>query len=410
LKIEVAGKDTTRTGGVRTDWTDFSPRLGFAATLGHNMVLRGGFGFSYYPAFSQTQLQNVNPPFNYSCFPCFGVTFPTVPLPSSDAANPIGTVSHIIPGLKNSYVRQYNLFFERQIGASSFQIGGVGSQGRRLYYLRNWDLPAPPGPGNPMPAFVYATQLPLVNNIQYNDNSGYSNYYGLQMSFIRRMTRGLTVNTNYTWGHGLTNSIQAASTSTNTFALLTDNPNYDYGNSVLDVRHRIAGSISYELPFGKSAHGLSAFAIKDWQVNLIGFWQTGLPFTVTNGAPRINLPGINSDRPDQVASPSLSNPSIKEWFNRDAFKPQLFGTPGSERSNPVYGPRARVLSVSALKDFPVKEALHMQFRAECFNITNTPNFAAPGNNLAVPATFGVISATAANMNPRQFQFALKLMF
>jgi hypothetical protein len=129
-----------------------------------------------------------------------------------------------------------------------------------------------------------------------------------------------------------------------------------------------------------------------------------------DGAPQINLPGITSDRPDQIASASLSNPTIEEWFNTTAFQPQVKGTAGNERSNSVYGPHARVLNISAMKEFPIKEALRLQFRAECFNLTNTPNFAAPGNDISVPGTFGVISSTAANMNPREFQFALKLMF
>lgn len=410
LTVQIAGQGTSSTGGVKTDYSDFSPRLGFAATIGHGMVVRGGFAYSYYPPFSQTQLQNLNPPFNYSCFPCFGTTFPTVPLPSSSASNPVGTVSTIAPGIQNSYVRQYNLFFEKQVGANSFQIGGVGTQGRRQFYLRNLDLPAPPGPGNPTPPFVFATQLPLVNDIQFVDNSGYANYYGLEMEFTRRMTHGLTFNANYNWGHGLSNSIQGASTFTNQFALLTNDPKYDYGNSALDVRHRIAGWLSYELPFGKTQHGLAALATKDWQVNLIGFWQTGLPFTVVDGAAAINLPGITSDRPDQIASASLSNPTINEFFNTAAFQRQVAGTPGDERSNSVYGPHARVLNVSAMKDFSITERWRLQFRAECFNLTNTPNFAAPAADISVPATFGVISSTAANMNPREFEFALKLMF
>ena len=83
LKVLVAGQGTSASGGVKTDYTDFSPRLGFAANLNRNTVVRGGFAFSYYPPIMQTQVENVNPPFSYVCFPCFGQTFPNLPTPSS---------------------------------------------------------------------------------------------------------------------------------------------------------------------------------------------------------------------------------------------------------------------------------------------------------------------------------------
>jgi hypothetical protein len=50
----------------------------------------------------------------------------------------------------------------------------------------------------------------------------------------------------------------------------------------------------------------------------------------------------------------------------------------------------------------------VEFRAEAFNLTNTPNFGNPGANLAAPASFGVISGTT--INPRIMQLALKVNF
>ena len=91
LKIQTAGKDTTRALGVNTNYKNISPRFGFAATLGTGMVLRGGYGISYYP---NDNIQNPNPPFAYSCIPCFGSVFPTLPLPSSSSiTNPSGGVT-----------------------------------------------------------------------------------------------------------------------------------------------------------------------------------------------------------------------------------------------------------------------------------------------------------------------------
>jgi hypothetical protein len=409
LAIKIAGKDTDAKGGVNTDYTDFSPRVGFAASVNQNTVIRGGFGFSYYPVTMQTQVENVNPPFNYSCFPCFGYSFGTLPTPSSDAANPVGTVSTEVSYLKNGYVRQFNLFVQHQIAGNSFSVGGVGIQGRRALYLRNYDLPLPPGAGAPTPGYVYAAQIPNVNDIQYIDNSGYSNYYALQTSWVRPTSHGLTTNINYVWAHGLSNSIQSASSTTNTYALITNDPSYDYGNSPIDVRHRIAGSIIYDLPFAKGRHDLLGRVGGGFEVALMGFWQTGIPFTVVDSAAAINLPGITSDRPNQTASDSVPDRSLNHFFNTAAFVTQTKGTPGDERSDALYGPRQRTWNGSLLKNIPINEKWSAQFRAEFFNLTNTPNFSLPGAGLGTQQ-FGVISSTAANQNPRQMQFALKILF
>jgi hypothetical protein len=119
---------------------------------------------------------------------------------------------------------------------------------------------------------------------------------------------------------------------------------------------------------------------------MLGFWQTGVPFTVTDSTAAINLPNVTSDRPNQTHSAALSNPSISEWFDTSVFVTQTKGTPGNERSDSVYGPHARVLNLSLLKNFPVTERLKLQFRGEFFNITNTPNFGLPGNGMTVSAT------------------------
>lgn len=65
--------------------------------------------------------------------------------------------------------------------------------------------------------------------------------------------------------------------------------------------------------------------------------------------------------------------------------------------------------MSLLKSIPLGERFNLQFRSEFFNVTNTPTFGQPGNGLTT-GTFGVISSTAANMTPRQIQFALKVLF
>jgi hypothetical protein len=61
-----------------------------------------------------------------------------------------------------------------------------------------------------------------------------------------------------------------------------------------------------------------------------------------------------------------------------------------------------------VRSFPIRDLMHIDFRAETYNIFNTVVYAAPAANISTPSTFGVVS-TMAN-SPRSMQFALKIGF
>jgi hypothetical protein len=158
---------------------------------------------------------------------------------------------------------------------------------------------------------------------------------------------------------------------------------------------------------------------KGWQLNSIAFWQTGSAFGVSNGvSPQINLPGVSTDRPDRYAKYSLVPSTVIAAGHVQClganntgacFAPQAFGTAGNTRQFSEYGPHQRRVDLSLFKNFDLVEKTKLQFRAEVFNITNTPNFSNPSGAYETSA-FGTISSTSANQNPRQIQLALKLMF
>ena len=114
---------------------------------------------------------------------------------------------------------------------------------------------------------------------------------------------------------------------------------------------------NYELPFGKSAKGLQKLAIGGWQVNTIAFWQSGEPYTVTDGQNLINLPNITSDRPNQISGQSCqaANPGINGWINLNAWQQQPIGNPGNEGRAQCYGPSWRGVDFSVFKDFVFME-------------------------------------------------------
>jgi hypothetical protein len=75
----------------------------------------------------------------------------------------------------------------------------------------------------------------------------------------------------------------------------------DYGNGDLDIRHRIVGTVNYELP-GQRLTGIAGVLAKGWQINILQVWNTGQTFTVTNGTNVANNRPVtsNTDRPNLV--------------------------------------------------------------------------------------------------------------
>jgi hypothetical protein len=63
--------------------------------------------------------------------------------------------------------------------------------------------------------------------------------------------------------------------------------------------------------------------------------------------------------------------------------------------------------MSLFRDFPLGERRNLQFRAEAFNVTNTPTWGIPVNDFNLP-TFGQIKSTRST--ERQLQMSLKLYF
>jgi hypothetical protein len=138
---------------------------------------------------------------------------------------------------------------------------------------------------------------------------------------------------------------------------------------------------------------------------------------VLDGAAQQNSFGITSDRPSVVA-PSKFTQNNGEWFDYTQFRKQPFGTEGNLGHNTFTMPRNVRVDLSVFKDFPIQEQTKLQFRAEAFNITNTPLFGLPNSTIGgfdsnggptQAGNFGKITSTNAFYTPRDIQFALKLI-
>ena len=414
---------TGDSGGVKSSYTNVAPRFGFSYTPARATVIRGGYGISFFPTDLQQALVLSNPPYTYASGTqvVFGSTLSAgiAPPSPSSTTNLTGQLSAKPFNYHTGYLEQFNLFTQRELNKTVITVGYVGELGRHLsQQIPNLNLPSPSGTANQNPA-PYAATLPNVNTIAGFLDKGTSSYNSLQAS-VQHQYGGLNVNANYTLAHGLDDVTDGGAGTSDAYGLLpTQVKTYDYSNSDLDVRHRIAVTGSYELLIAKGRSGFAGVILGGWQLNSLAFWQTGNPFTVTDGNPQINLPTVTADRPNVSGDPRLSNKSLTEFFNVSDFVAQPIGTAGNSRRTSLYGPHVRRVDLSLFKTLEVYQEAKLQFRAECFNISNTPNFASPVSIISSTDStghatsagqFGQIVQTNPGVAARQFQFSAKVLF
>jgi hypothetical protein len=182
------------------------------------------------------------------------------------------------------------------------------------------------------------------------------------------------------------------------------------------VRQRFVTSAVYELPFGKgkalmNRGGVLNAMFGGWQVTNILTFQGGLPFSVTvsGAAQLLGASDLTDWRANLVGDPALANPNQNLWFNPKAFAVPVVGGVyefGNSGRNILRGDGIGNLDAGLMKSFDIKERIHMQFRWEVFNVSNSPQYSQPVNT--VGATLGTVTSIA--NSPRQMQFSLRLAF
>jgi hypothetical protein len=187
--------------------------------------------------------------------------------------------------------------------------------------------------------------------------------------------------------------------------------------SANDVAQRFVLSYVFELPFGKGHAigtnwaGLANTLLGGWQANGITTLQSGQPLAITTQ--NTSNSGSNSLRPNSNGKSAKLSGAIHDRLNR-YFDTSVFSQPApftfgnTGRTLPdVRGPGPTNFDLSIFKNFAIHERVSLQFRAESFNLFNTPQFDFPNQNLNA-VQFGVISNQA--NDPRQIQLGLKLIW
>jgi hypothetical protein len=438
-KDPIPGVPTVRDTIVSNDYNNLAPRLGFAYKLSSHFVWRGGYGVSFDRVSTRpfnTQILNF-PYFVLATAVFRPLSNPFAPVPKPSAFPVVPTVPSSLgvpisglfldPDMATPYVQQYSLNLQWELARDFLlEVGYVGSKGTKLLQVITLNQPVfNPATGQfipPLGAFL-STQKNVAGGVQQVQTGSNSHYDSLQISLTKRLSHGLQFLASYTLGKSIDS--YSGSAINELAALAGDQRDLRQSRALSDFdrRHRFVLSFIYDLP-SVNRGGIAGAMLSRWQVASIVTLQSGLPFSVIDNPnnfiiQRANFaPGFSGSAAIGGSVPS----KLDRYFNTSAFVPSrqfLVGTTpnpffapsapfGNTGRNILTGPDQRNVDFSAIKFIPIREAVNLEFRAEFFNLFNRVNFANPNSNIAVPATFGRITATSAG--PRVIQFALKLSF
>ncbi len=432
-QLMLAGQDGNSRALYNGYKKDFQPRLGFAWTpgvLSKKMVVRGAYTVSSFMEGTGTNLRlPLNPPFNSEFETRYDPGVYQLPSTTlSDGLSGLNPKDPYVganirlwdPFVRPSEVQQWNFTTEFQLPKNNvLTVGYVGQRGTHLivpmaYFqkqiVNGKIVPSPYLSGNP-------SLVSKITQISGTEANGNQKYAGLQAELRHRYSSGVEYSLSYTWSHGMSDAIgyygeggQAGSQSA--YFQNIYNRRAEWGPTYFDVRHMFVGAFYYELPFGKGKTYGSAWnpaingILGGWQLGGILTLHTGFPLTIQGNDVSGTL--SRGARADVIGVPHNSEvvgPGA-HWLDGSAYaQPKQF-TFGNSGPGVTRGPGLSRFDLSLGKRFPVKESKSLEFRAEAFNLTNTPAFNGPVRNINSP-TFGEISSA---QGERNVQLALKFYF
>ncbi len=447
-KTPLPGVPEVQPSLVSPDKEDFAPRVGFVVQPlpdSTRMMVRGGYGiyfdrsnsrllnnqildFPYYTLAQAletpiaTPFVNVPPPTSFpltfnnpAIFPFGGppALMTQAPSPVSPSGIAVVSANGIYPDIHNfrtPYTEQFSLGTQTTIANNwLFDVGYVGSVGRRLYRLIDLNQAYAPIPFEPGPLSPGLSSLAVQGfGVHAMQSSSISSYNSLQASVTRQVSHGLQILTAYTYSHTL-DEYSGDPTGTSDVTVVPGNQVTlnNYASSDFDRRHRLVLSGIYDLPSLQGGSALARGVTNGWELATIVTLQTGTPFSVLT-----NATAFVQARADAVAgcnparSGSVKN-RLNDYFNTACFTPATalddFGTSGR---NILRGPDQRNADISIVKFVPIGDK-QVEFRSEFFNAFNTVSFANPLNILESGTAGQIVTTTT---GPRVIQFAFKFNF
>ncbi len=336
---------------------------------------------------------------------------------------PVDTQALVIENLRNPYYQHWSFGIQRQLPWGLVADAAyVGSAGVRLFLAEDLNPTLLDASLAVLPTgFTTRAQLQAALPVGYNlqprfdplqgsrvirGNGGHSTYHSGQFQLSKRFSSDLGFNAAYTWSKMLDNSSDGLpnliNNTSSTFAVpsIFGGDKLEKGLSVYDRPYRLVISYSYLLPFFKTQKSVIGRVLGGWQVTGITKFESGVPYTVTNGIDSDGLGGAG-DRPDinpagqagvrarlDATSPTgyvnpdvLVNGSPVPIDKKDA---RYVGIPafvvgntprvGTAPRNSERTPGINNFDTNLIKSIRIAEGVALEFKAELYNILNHPQY------------------------------------
>ena len=418
--------------GVDVGKGQVAPRLGIAYRLTDKTVVRAGYGISIdpnsfrnlrdaYPATISSQFSGAS---TFQAAGSLRTGIPSVPLPDLSQGVivlPPAVGTQTFPAVfKRGYIQSFNLTAQHDIGWGFIgQAAYVGSRATRQTANVNINASGPGGGNNGRALFPQFGRIANINMLMPFNTATYDS---LQTQLTHPLSAHAMLGMSYTFS-------KAINYADNSDSGLTWNwhPMWERNRALADFDrpHNLQIYGIYELPFGPgrawAREGLPAIIAGGWQLNGVFSAMSGTPFTVTSSGTSVNAPG-NTQTADQVMETVRILGGVgrgNSYFDPNAFAPITAVRFGNSGRNALRGPGLVNLDASLFRDFKIAAGTTMQFRAEVFNVTNTPAFNNPGANASSPTRAadgtilnlnGYTEITSAQATERQVRFALRVLF
>ena len=378
-------------GLLGTDANNLGPRLGAAYRLTMSTTLRGGYSITYNSGTYASIARELGgqPPFADTTTVTGTLATPLTLAEALLAPTPPTTNNW---GADRDYalgtIQTWNATITHNWTQNWVVVAGyTGIKGTDLDILRAPTL----GPGG----VPITSAQPFI----WESSGGHSLMNAGNVQLQRRLAGGISGALSYTLARAMDN----ASTLGAGGAVVAQNDkdlNAEYALSNFDRRHQLSGSLYVELPWGPNRHwlkngGVLAAMFGEWAAQLTLTVQSGTPLTArVLGAASDLLRGVNGSlRADYTGAPiQLTNPTVDEFFNVNAFTIPPPGQYGDSSRNTIVGPGARQLNALFQRDVRLSPNRTLTLQLNALNLLNTVQWASVDTNVN-SATFGsVLSA------------------
>jgi len=407
----------------------FAPRVGIAYRLTDTWVLRTGYGITWDPVNAMRNGMSTYPYDSTSTWPApnsyswagrveDGIPPASPPDYSSGVIQvpPTITLEITDPHFRRSYLQSWNFTLEKELrGGWVAEAGYVGNRGLRLQ--NRWDTNYGYIGGGTSSMVLYKKFGRTARTALFSDAGGFRSYYdSLQTTLQKRFSHGYMLRFSYTWSKtigpvGNWTGVDGYQNQTPEYWPLIAHVVRDW-----DRTHTFTTAFAFELPFGRgkrwASSGPAAALLSGWQFNGLFTAYSGTPFTVTASGASLNAPG-NSQIADQIKPKVEIIGKREQWFDTSAYAPVTQARFGNSGWNQLRGPGLVNLDMGIFRKFRLSERFELQFRAEGFNLSNTPHFANPRSNVS-SSGFGEITDVQntgrEGIDERMFRFGLRLSF